>query len=658
MGKIVMPKNSALLEEVEAVLKIYYEAGCWISNDEYKRQLKAMIGDDQYASSYTKKAQITSYFGFTEWEDITNARSMRRITERGKNFYENLRQKNESGIFEDLMQSLEKTTFGRNNFGCPDSNSDVEPPVLFVRAIMDLGYLTYKEFAFLLWKLEDCGGNYTDVKAEIKAARSQMTFDIPEAATKYTDAKPIMVLVRWGFLAEDTNAVGAKHIVINSKVRERYQVRLQNLKIYNIDKNIDDSEKQNKRENQNGDDVLMVENSAQKKDYTINELGAILAEMYNKATSKTAAIHIFGIKYGEVIKKLGYSATALVAAAKLNDAYHAEVSKGLRIYEAFYANEYGIKFYDGECTEPQATHTLPVCSPRERKTYPLNCILYGAPGTGKTYATAAYALAVAENKELKEVERESRDLIMQRYNQLVENGRVTFTTFHQSYGYEDFIQGMRPDTAGAGNGLSFKTVDGVFKRIADRAFRDPTNDYVIIIDEINRANISKVFGELITLIEDDKRWGELNAVSVTLPSGDTFAVPNNLYIVGTMNSADKSISLIDTALRRRFVFVEHKPKLELIQDDLLRKVLEVLNKGISEELRSTDLLIGHSYFLNKTVSDLVDIMNRSIIPLLYEYFFDDRKKVLAHVNKAIEGLDLEVDANPFGRVSVKKKGAE
>lgn len=658
MGKIVMPKNSALLEEVEAVLKIYSEAGGWISNDEYKRQLKAMIGDDQYASSYTKKAQITSYFGFTEWEDITNARSMRRITERGKAFYENLRQKNESGIFEDLMQSLEKTTFGRNNFGCPDSNSDVEPPVLFVRAIMDLGYLTYKEFAFLLWKLEDCGGNYTDVKAEIKAARNQMTFDIPEAATKYTDAKPIMVLVRWGFLAEDTAAVGAKHIVINSKVRERYQIRLQNLKIYNIDKDIDDPDKQNKRENQNGDDVLMVENSAQKKDYTVNELGSILAEMYANANSKTTAIHMFAIKYGEAIKRAGYTANALVTAAHLNDSYATEVSKGVRIYESMCANEYGVKFYDGEGTETRAIDKLPVCSPRVRKTHPLNCILYGAPGTGKTYATAAYALAVAENKELKEVERESRDLIMQRYNQLVENGRVTFTTFHQSYGYEDFIQGMRPDTSKTGNGLNFKIVDGVFKGIADRAFRDPSNDYVIIIDEINRANISKVFGELITLIEEDKRWGELNAVSVTLTSGDTFAVPNNLYIVGTMNSADKSISLIDTALRRRFVFVEHKPKLELIHDDTLRKVLEVLNKGISEELRSTDLLIGHSYFLNKTVSDLADIMNRSIIPLLYEYFFDDRKKVLAHVNKAIEGLDLEVDANPFGRVSVKKKGAE
>lgn len=403
----------------------------------------------------------------------------------------------------------------------------------------------------------------------------------------------------------------------------------------------------------------MIENRADKKQYSVEELGAILAEMYATGTQKTAAIHMFGIKYGEVIKENGYSAMEIVAASGISDSYHTELSKGLRIYDALCANEYGVKFYEGEeSAEKSAQKKLPVLSPRAGKKYPLNCILYGAPGTGKTYATAAYALAIVEDKELKAVEADSRQAIMQRYNQLIEDGRITFTTFHQSYGYEDFIQGMRPDISGKNGGLNFKTVNGVFKEIAERAFEDPNNDYVILIDEINRANISKVFGELITLIEDDKRWGELNAINVTLPSGEIFAVPNNLYIVGTMNSADKSISLIDTALRRRFVFIEYKPKLELIKDDTLRKVLETLNKGISDELRSTDLLIGHSYFINKTVADLPEIMNRSIIPLLYEYFFDDRKKVLAHVNKAIDGLDLGVDANPFGRVSVRKKGAE
>lgn len=238
MGKIVMPKNSALLEEVESVLKIYYDAGDWLPNDNYKQKLKAMIGDDQYASSYTKKAQITSYFGFTEWEDISNARSVRRITENGKRFYEHIVAKDQDGICEDLMRSLEETTFGRNNFGCPDSNSDVEPPVVFARAILDLGYLTYKEFAYLLWKLEDVGENYSDALNDIKLGRTKWSFDISIEAQKYTDAKPIMVLVRWGFFKEGDSVNGAKKIVFNDGIREKYENRIRNLKIYNIDKNV------------------------------------------------------------------------------------------------------------------------------------------------------------------------------------------------------------------------------------------------------------------------------------------------------------------------------------------------------------------------------------------------------------------------------------
>ena len=240
MGKIVMPKNSALLEEVEAVLKIYYDAGTWMSNEDYKRLLMAMIGDGQYASSYTKKAQITSYFGFTEWEDINNPRSLRRITESGKRFYKHLCNKNQDGILEELMKTLERVTFGRNNFGSPDSNSDVEPPVLFIRAIMDMKYITYKEYAFLLWKLEDCGGNYTDALAEVVKGRNEYSFDLNEEAQKYTDAKPIMVLIRWGFLSEDDSVAGSKRITINPIVLERYEKRLRNLKIYNIDKDVID----------------------------------------------------------------------------------------------------------------------------------------------------------------------------------------------------------------------------------------------------------------------------------------------------------------------------------------------------------------------------------------------------------------------------------
>jgi len=303
-----------------------------------------------------------------------------------------------------------------------------------------------------------------------------------------------------------------------------------------------------------------------------------------------------------------------------------------------------------------AKKELPVLSPRNRTRFPLNTILYGAPGTGKTFSTAQYALAIAENKDFSAVEAEDRESVMARYNALVSAGQIVFTTFHQNYSYEDFIQGIRPDTTSGS--MSFSTVDGVFKVIADKAMKYPQLDFVIIIDEINRANISKVFGELITLIEDDKRWGEINAIDATLPSGDPFAVPNNLYILGTMNSADKSISLIDTALRRRFDFVEYEPKAQLVADAGLRDVLIKLNKGISDELRSTDLLIGHSYFMNKSIEDLCNIMNRHIIPLLYEYFFDDQKKVEAQIKTATDGYPVVVKAGSVGRIKLVKKDVE
>lgn len=259
-----------------------------------------------------------------------------------------------------------------------------------------------------------------------------------------------------------------------------------------------------------------------------------------------------------------------------------------------------------------------------------------------------------ECKELSYVENIDRKALMEKYKKAVADGRIVFTTFHQSYGYEDFIQGLRPDTTEGQ--MQFVPVDGVFKKIADKAMLHPQEDYVIIIDEINRANISKVFGELITLIEEDKRWGELNELSVTLPSGEAFAVPNNLYIIGTMNSADKSISLIDTALRRRFEFIEAVPNADLVADNDLRLVLERLNAGLVKELDSTDLLIGHAYFINKSINELCDIMNHSIIPLLYEYFYDNSKKVEKQVKDAVEGLDFEIKSGTVGRIKLVKKG--
>lgn len=293
--------------------------------------------------------------------------------------------------------------------------------------------------------------------------------------------------------------------------------------------------------------------------------------------------------------------------------------------------------------------------PRSYKALPLNFILYGAPGTGKTYVTADYAMAIINHLEMPSLceTQEQRISLMEKYNALLEEGRIVFTTFHQSYGYEDFIQGLRPNTDSST--LEFKMVDGVFKAVADRAMADLKNEYVIIIDEINRANISKVFGELITLIEEDKRWGEKNALGITLPSGERFAVPNNLYIIGTMNSADKSISLIDSALRRRFDFIEITPRYDVVVDSDMRTILERLNLGLADELDSTDLLIGHAYFIGKSLDDLCTLMNRSIIPLLYEYFYDNAKKVKDLVNKALEGYEFEIVDVKVGRMQLIDK---
>lgn len=292
--------------------------------------------------------------------------------------------------------------------------------------------------------------------------------------------------------------------------------------------------------------------------------------------------------------------------------------------------------------------------PREIKLHPLNCIVYGAPGTGKTYSTAERAQAIIENRpiDLNRKSLEERKELMREYNALVNKGRIVFTTFHQNYGYEEFIQGLRPDTEA--EGLSFKVIDGIFKKIADTALMDADNNYVIIIDEINRANISKVFGELITLIEEDKRWGEVNETCVTLQSGDVFAVPNNLYIVGTMNSADKSISLIDAALRRRFSFVEQRPDANLVEDTVLRDVLLKLNDFLADELESSDLLIGHSYFMNKDADDLCFVLNNNIIPLLYEYFYDNKKKVASILKEAIGDAGIEIVDDKIGRLRVKR----
>lgn len=367
----------------------------------------------------------------------------------------------------------------------------------------------------------------------------------------------------------------------------------------------------------------------------------------------------------------------------------------------------------------------------------LNQIMYGAPGTGKTYNTINKAIGICN--PLFDLLQE-RNIIKDEYQRLVDSGQIVFTTFHQSMCYEDFIEGIKPiEPKEEGHPVIYRVVNGIFKEICanaleqnicDENFDDvydkflqeikDNNDsviletlvhskeftvyrnskgnikfhantekayigvirkdylkhyletgeakdwasymkaigryfveklgyikesiftekpFVLIIDEINRGNVSQIFGELITLIEDDKRLGKDESLEVILPySKEKFGVPSNLHIIGTMNTADRSVEALDAALRRRFSFIEMAPQPSLIKTDGklkdgilegidLANLLDIINKRI-EKLIDRDHMIGHSYFLSvNTIDDLKEAFQNKIIPLLQEYFFGDYGKI-------------------------------
>ena len=269
--------------------------------------------------------------------------------------------------------------------------------------------------------------------------------------------------------------------------------------------------------------------------------------------------------------------------------------------------------------------------------FPLNQILYGPAGTGKTYVTISKALQIVVPEWWSEDLERSRSTIVEQYKVLVDEGKISFVTFHQSYGYEDFIEGIKVKRVEGQ--LNYDVESGVFKNICERAKNNPNENYVLIIDEINRGNVSKIFGELITLIEESKREGkseELEGLEVTLPySNEPFSVPNNLYIIGTMNSSDRSLTSVDIALRRRFEFIEMMPKPDVlsgidIEGVSVQYILETMNKRI-KVLLDRDHCIGHAYFTSlieePSLELLMTIFEKRIIPLLQEYFFDDWTKI-------------------------------
>lgn len=272
-------------------------------------------------------------------------------------------------------------------------------------------------------------------------------------------------------------------------------------------------------------------------------------------------------------------------------------------------------------------------APDPRKRNPVNLILYGPPGTGKTYRTMAEAVRLALGLDEADpilTDSERRIDLRAEYDRLVALGQIGFATFHQNYGYEDFVEGLRPKAMKSGVGFELVPTPGVLRKIASIA-ADSDEEHVLIIDEINRANVSKVFGELITLIEHDKRKGMANGLAVTLPySGESFSVPANLHIIGTMNTADRSIALLDTALRRRFNFREMAPQPELLPviDGIdLKAVLTTINQRI-EYLIDREHRIGHAFFIGcETAEQVHAAMRDKVFPLLQEYFFEDWSRI-------------------------------
>ena len=454
-------------------------------------------------------------------------------------------------------------------------------------------------------------------------------------------------------------------------------------------------------------------------------------EIYNFLESECKKIHIDGFRLDKLAwEKCIYFAIENIETFTTLD-YASLLNALTNIYQLAYNKFYKNIENNRQNNNDNKGHEM--TDNDKKSTYPLNQILYGPPGTGKTYSVVRKALEIIEGNA-------SDD--RSKFKEYIEKEQIKFITFHQSYGYEEFVEGIKAETKN--DNVSYRIEDGAFKRICKRANGDkillkdakeeltedgfkklyknyvdklplfsnntygkiletPTDkqpfylykynqfsilikpqnsndpktiscdklikvifhndnygmpsyepviiqdilgqeyesykanhinqNYILIIDEINRGNISKIFGELITLIEPSKRLGADDEIIVELPySKEKFGVPSNLYIIGTMNTADRSIALMDTALRRRFEFVEMMPEYDALNETIIEginvgEMLKTINERI-EYLYDRDHTIGHAYFMGVTdIKTLANVFKNKILPLLQEYFYDDWEKI-------------------------------